>query len=79
MPSLHVGWAVWVGWYAATRARRTWVGVAAVGYPVVTTLVVVATANHYWLDAVAGAALVGAAIAGTTVVQAKGAGGRDDT
>ena len=70
MPSLHVGWAVWVGWYAATHARRTWVRVAAVAYPVVTTLVVVATANHYWLDAVAGAALVGAVIAVTTVVTA---------
>jgi len=69
MPSLHVGWAVWVGWYAATHGRRTWVRVAAVAYPLVTSLVVVATANHYWLDAVAGAALVGAFIAITTIMQ----------
>ena len=63
MPSLHVGWAVWVGWYVATHARHRLVRATAVGYPVVTSLVVVATANHYWLDVVAGAALVGGVIA----------------
>ena len=31
-------------------------------YPVMTTLVVVATANHYLLDAVAGAAVVALAV-----------------
>ena len=68
MPSLHVGWAVWVGWYVATQARRRLVRVAAIAYPVVTSLVVVATANHYWLDVVAGAALVGAVIAVVTML-----------
>jgi hypothetical protein len=34
----------------------------------VTSVVVVATANHYWLDVVAGAALVGAVIAGVALV-----------
>jgi hypothetical protein len=76
MPSLHVGWAVWVGWYVATHARRRLVIAAAVAYPVVTSLVVVATANHYWLDAVAGAALVGAVIAVTSVVRARKSEGR---
>lgn len=57
MPSLHVGWAVWVAWVGRLAYRR-WVRVLAVAYPVVTTLVVVATANHYLLDAVAGAAVV---------------------
>lgn len=68
MPSLHVGWAVWVGWYVATHARRRLVRAAAVGYPAVTSLVVVATANHYWLDVLAGAALVGAAIATAAIL-----------
>ena len=57
MPSLHVGWAVWVAWVGQLAYRR-WVRVLAVVYPVLTTLVVVATANHYLLDAVAGAAVV---------------------
>jgi hypothetical protein len=63
MPSLHVGWAVWVGWYvyrhASSRVART----LAVAYPAGTALVVMATANHYLLDVVAGAVLVAGAIA----------------
>jgi hypothetical protein len=62
MPSLHVGWAVWVAWVVVTLSTRRLVRVLAVAYPVGTTLVVVATANHYLLDAVAGAAVVWVAI-----------------
>jgi hypothetical protein len=75
MPSLHVGWAVWVGFYVATHAERRLVRGAAIAYPVITTLVVVATANHYWLDAVAGAALVAAVIGVVTVVSRAKVGG----
>jgi hypothetical protein len=59
MPSLHVGWALWCGvmlWrYGRTRTTRA----AAVAYPLLTTIVVMGTANHYFLDAVAGAAVMG--------------------
>jgi hypothetical protein len=59
MPSLHVGWALWCGvmlWrYGGTRAAK----VVAVVYPLGTTIVVMGTANHYFLDAVAGAAVMG--------------------
>ncbi|MEU1851759.1 phosphatase PAP2 family protein [Streptomyces sp. NPDC019990] len=59
MPSLHVGWALWCGvvlWrYGGTRAAKA----AGVAYPLITTLVVMGTANHYFLDAVAGAAVMG--------------------
>jgi hypothetical protein len=59
MPSLHVGWALWCGvmlWrYGRTRTAK----VAAVAYPLLTTIVVMGTANHYFLDAVAGAAAMG--------------------
>ena len=59
MPSLHVGWALWCGvvlWrYGRTRTTR----VAAVAYPLLTTIVVMGTANHYFLDAVAGVAVMG--------------------
>ncbi|MEU0742592.1 phosphatase PAP2 family protein [Streptomyces sp. NPDC006134] len=59
MPSLHVGWALWCGvllWrYGGTRAAKA----AGVVYPLVTTVVVMGTANHYLLDAVAGAAVMG--------------------
>ncbi|MFJ7078042.1 phosphatase PAP2 family protein [Streptomyces sp. NPDC098781] len=60
MPSLHVGWALWCGvilWrYGGTRLTKA----AAVAYPLITTIVVMGTANHYFLDAVAGAAVMGA-------------------
>ena len=59
MPSLHVGWALWCGvmlWrYGGTRADQG----PAVAYPLITTIVVMGTANHYFLDAVAGAAVMG--------------------
>ncbi|WP_328427457.1 phosphatase PAP2 family protein [Streptomyces sp. NBC_00443] len=62
MPSLHVGWALWCGvmlWrYGGTRLTK----VAAVAYPLITTIVVMGTANHYFLDAVAGAAVMGAGL-----------------
>ncbi|MFE6098469.1 phosphatase PAP2 family protein [Streptomyces laurentii] len=62
MPSLHVGWALWCGvmlWrYGRTPLLRT-LGVA---YPLLTTVVVMGTANHYLLDAVAGAAVMGAGL-----------------
>jgi len=60
MPSVHVDWAVIVGvfvWRCAPRAVR-WIGPL---HLVVTVLVVVATANHWWLDGIVAAALVGAA------------------
>ena len=65
MPSLHVGWAVWVAWVVYRLAHRRWVRVLAVLYPVGTTLVVVSTANHYLLDAVAGALVVAVGVRAT--------------
>ncbi|MCQ9130753.1 MULTISPECIES: phosphatase PAP2 family protein [Streptomyces] len=61
MPSLHFGWALMVaiGLMAATRSR--WRGLWLL-HPLLTLLVIVGTANHYWLDAVAAAVLLGAAL-----------------
>jgi hypothetical protein len=58
MPSLHLAWAVWsaVGIWVLTR--RVWIRVLAVVYPFVTAFAVLATGNHYLLDAVAGVLLV---------------------
>ncbi|MEU3058752.1 phosphatase PAP2 family protein [Streptomyces griseus] len=62
MPSLHVGWAVMVavGLIVATRSRWRWLWLL---HPVLTQLVVVGTANHYWLDAIVVAALLAVALA----------------
>ena len=58
LPSMHVGWAVWCGLMLAVLARTRTMRAIGVAYPLLVTLVVVATGNHYLLDAVAGAALV---------------------
>jgi hypothetical protein len=60
MPSLHVGWALWVALVAHRAWQTQWRHLGWL-YPVLTTLVVFATGNHYLLDAVAGGALVLAA------------------
>ncbi|MFC4997627.1 phosphatase PAP2 family protein [Dactylosporangium cerinum] len=59
MPSLHVGWALVVacGLIVATSSRWRWLWLA---HPVLTMIVVVGTANHYWLDGIIAAILVGA-------------------
>jgi hypothetical protein len=58
MPSLHVGWAliVAIGLVATSRTPWRWLWLA---HPLITTLVVVGTANHYWLDAVVAVILLG--------------------
>lgn len=62
MPSLHFGWAlmVAVGLIAATRSRWRWLWLL---HPVLTLLVIVGTANHYWLDAIVATAMLGLALA----------------
>jgi PAP2 superfamily len=57
MPSLHVAWAVWCALAVYPVARHWTLRALAVGYPLITTLVVVATGNHFFLDAFAGALL----------------------
>jgi hypothetical protein len=58
MPSLHVGWALWCGWQMLRHGRHLITRVSGVVYPALITLVVIATGNHYLLDAVAGCAVV---------------------
>jgi hypothetical protein len=56
MPSLHVAWAVWCAVAVASATRSRWRHLAWL-YPVATTFVVLASANHFVLDAAAGAAI----------------------
>jgi hypothetical protein len=60
MPSMHLAWAVWcsvVLWRLAGKSSWRW-GALAVGiaYPLATAWVVMATANHYLMDVLAGTA-----------------------
>ncbi|MFC7532865.1 phosphatase PAP2 family protein [Actinoplanes sp. GCM10030250] len=60
MPSLHVGWALVVAIALITATSPRWRGLWLL-HPAITLLVVVGTGNHYWLDALAAAALLAAA------------------
>ena len=63
MPSVHVGWAVLVAVAVITTARTRWRWLALL-YPAMTTLVVVVTANHFWLDGIVAAGVLGVVLAG---------------
>ena len=69
MPSLHVGWAAIVayGTFLMWSGPRRWVGAV---HAVITSIAVVITANHYWLDGViaVGMVVVAAAIVRRLVV-----------
>ncbi|MEU7411120.1 phosphatase PAP2 family protein [Streptomyces sp. NPDC042638] len=62
MPSLHFGWAlmVAVGLIAATRSHWRWLWLL---HPLITLLVIVGTANHYWLDSIVATAMLALALA----------------
>ncbi|MEU6306032.1 phosphatase PAP2 family protein [Streptomyces chartreusis] len=62
MPSLHFGWALMVaiGLIVATRSRWRPLWLL---HPLLTLLVIVGTANHYWLDAIVATAMLGIALA----------------
>ena len=56
MPSLHVGWALLIA-LAAIRILKTPARWLMLLHPIMTTVVVVITANHFWLDIIVGAIL----------------------
>lgn len=63
MPSLHFGWSLWCGLVIAVVAPRWWMKALGLLHPLFTVSAIVGTANHWVLDAVGGAAVVGAGFA----------------
>jgi len=57
MPSVHVGWALLAALVVVHVSRSRWRWLA-FSYPALTLLAVVVTANHFWLDGIAAAALL---------------------
>jgi hypothetical protein len=73
MPSLHCGWAMWVGAAMWSHSRRPFTRITAVAYPAITVVVVVITGNHFFLDAVGGAAVMaGGLVIATAIDKATG-------
>ncbi|MEU5434757.1 phosphatase PAP2 family protein [Streptomyces sp. NPDC020719] len=54
MPSMHIGWSLWCGLTIFALAKAPWAKILGLLYPAATLLVIVSTANHFWLDAVGG-------------------------
>ncbi|WP_246574164.1 phosphatase PAP2 family protein [Streptomyces genisteinicus] len=54
MPSMHIGWSLWSGLIICALATAPWAKILGALYPTLTLVVIVATANHFWLDAVGG-------------------------
>lgn len=61
VPSMHVAFAVMIGWPLARLVRSSVARVAWIVYPLVMTFVIVVTANHFIADALLGALTAGAA------------------
>jgi hypothetical protein len=61
MPSLHIAWAAWCTLVVFKLTARWGARVLALLYPVLTTFTVLATANHFLLDVVAGLATLAVA------------------
>jgi hypothetical protein len=57
MPSLHIGWSTWCTYTLWDWSKRRSVRIALVAYPLLTLFCIVATANHYVLDAGGGLAV----------------------
>jgi hypothetical protein len=62
VPSMHVGYALIVGVSLARYARHPVARLAGLAYTPFVLLVIVATGNHYLVDAVAGAAVTAVAL-----------------
>jgi PAP2 superfamily len=71
VPSMHVGFALMLAVPMVRMARRAWVRALWAAYAPVVTLVVVVTANHWVLDAVAGAAVAAVAAVAAQVLFAR--------
>ncbi|MFJ7177465.1 phosphatase PAP2 family protein [Streptomyces massasporeus] len=69
MPSLHFGWSLWCGVVIVVLAARWWLKVLGLLHPLLTLASIVATANHWVLDAAGGAVVIAAGFGLTYVLQ----------
>lgn len=69
MPSLHFGWSLWCGLVILILAPRWWMKALGLLHPLFTVTAIVVTGNHWVLDAVGGAVVVGAGFAVTYLFQ----------
>jgi membrane-associated phospholipid phosphatase len=63
VPSMHVAFALMLAFPMLRILRNRWLRAFWMVYPALVTFAVVATANHWWLDALLGALTAGIGIA----------------
>jgi hypothetical protein len=68
VPSMHVGMSLILGLSLARLSRSRAIKALFIAYPAMMTFVVVATGNHFWLDAAAGAVVAAAAFAAAALL-----------
>ncbi|MBI2760409.1 MAG: inositol phosphorylceramide synthase [Chloroflexi bacterium] len=79
VPSLHFGWSFLMSVaLLLARPRTWWTWLLAIVQPALMFLAIVATANHWVLDAVAGLVVCGAGLIGAAALRAGGRRGRDE-
>ncbi len=61
MPSLHFGWVMLIGISTFKLAKAIWLKVLAILVPLCMLISIIATANHFIIDAIAGAIVIGLA------------------
>jgi uncharacterized membrane protein YkvA (DUF1232 family) len=66
VPSMHVAFALMIGWTLARLARRRIVSVLWLLYPFVIAFVIIVTANHFIVDALLGAVTAGVSAYGAS-------------
>jgi hypothetical protein len=69
IPSFHFGWTLLVGVATVVISRRWWLRMLGALLPLSIFFSIVATGNHYFLDAAAGAAVIGLAYGVVKIVQ----------
>ena len=68
VPSMHFGYALVVGAAVAWQSCHRMLRLAGWAYPAFILLVTIATGNHFWLDAAAGAAAVALALVAARMI-----------
>lgn len=58
MPSLHIAWALWATISLVPVLQKRSTRLIMLAYPLLTLFSIVVTANHFWIDAVGGIAIV---------------------
>jgi PAP2 superfamily len=78
MPSVHVAWAVLIGWAVVRVSPSRWRWLILL-HPVLTVLVITVTANHWWLDGAVAVAIMALVVLGQALGRAAIARLRDAT